>query len=121
MTRPNHARARRAAAGTPGATGGRRSPRPPFSGKGVRLLDAGIRREVRVLWENGIETTESCEGGPGHSFPEPTVRFCGTYADGFRALAIAKDHGLQVSELRRVWTLENGEPTGPHWELTFWR
>jgi hypothetical protein len=36
--------------------------RPPFNGKGQRLIDKGIAREVRVLWENGINTFESCEG-----------------------------------------------------------
>jgi hypothetical protein len=25
----------------------------------------------------GVETIESCEGGPGHAFPEPTVRLAG--------------------------------------------
>jgi hypothetical protein len=57
--------------------------RPPFSGKNIgRLIDPGIRREVKILWENGIETFESCEGGRGHSFPEPTVRFHGGQSEG---------------------------------------
>jgi hypothetical protein len=30
-------------------------------------LDPGIVRAVRVLVEAGIETFESCEGGPGHA------------------------------------------------------
>jgi len=101
---------------------------PPFTGKGARLIDAGIQREVRVLWENGIETTESCEGdwrwSPGrgrHSFPEPTITFAGGPAEGFRALGIALQHGLKVVALRRVWTVNDGEPTGPEWEMTFWR
>lgn len=95
---------------------------PPFDGEGGRAVDLGIRREVEILWGNGIETTESCEGGPGHSFPEPTVRFVGPYSDGFRALAIALQHGLKVSELRRIWVVSpHGEPTGPHWEMTFSR
>jgi len=92
---------------------------PPFKGKGVRLVDPGIRRAVRILWENGIETNESCEGGQGHSFPVPTVRFFGHQEEGFRALAIALQHGLKVAELRRYWVILNGEPCGPHWEMTF--
>ena len=95
--------------------------RPPFTGKGVRCIDAGIRREVRILWDNGVETTESCEGGRGHSFHEPTVRFCGGQAEGFRALGIALQHGLKVAELRRYWSIEDGEPVGPYWEMTFSR
>jgi hypothetical protein len=95
--------------------------RPPFTGRGVKLVDAGIRRAVRVLWEHGVETTQSCEGGDKHSFPEPTIRFTGTHAAGFWALGIAFEHGLSVSELRRVWIVLNGEPVGPEWEMTFFR
>ena len=93
---------------------------PPFTGKGVCLVDEDIATEVRVLWENGVDTTESCQGGDDHSFPDPTIRFRGDYAEGFRALALAIGHGLKVSELRRVWRLEGAEPTGPEWEMTFY-
>lgn len=93
----------------------------PFKGRGVRLIDAGIRREVQVLSEAGIETTESCEGGAGHSFSEPTVRFRGSQAEGFRALGIALQNGLKVAELRRFWSIQDGEPVGPYWEMTFAR
>ena len=83
---------------------------PPFTGKGIRLVDPGIRRAVRILWENGVETFESCEGGRGHSFPEPTVRFHGQQDEGLRALAVALQRGLKVTELRRYYTVINGEP-----------
>jgi hypothetical protein len=99
----------------------RRRRKPPFRATGVRPIDPGIRRQVRVLSENGIETTESCEGGKGHSFAEPTVRFCGGHAEGFRALGIALQHGLKVAELRRYWSIQDGEPVGPYWEMTFAR
>ena len=82
-------------------------------------LDHGIADAVNVLHGAGIETFESCEGGSGHAYPEPTVRFHGDQAEGFRALAAAMHGGLRVSELRRVWPLLDGEPTGPWWELTF--
>jgi hypothetical protein len=82
-------------------------------------VDAGIRRAVQVLRENGIETTESCEGTRGHCYPEPTVCFDGSYEAGFRALAIAYAHGLKVTELRRCWKIIDGEPVGPEWQLTF--
>jgi hypothetical protein len=82
-------------------------------------LDAGICDAVVVLRTAGIETFESCEGGPGHAYAEPTVRFHGGQGEGFRALAAAMDAGLNVSELRRTWPINDGEPTGPWWELTF--
>jgi hypothetical protein len=82
-------------------------------------LDQGIVEAVKVLREAGIETFESCEGGPGHSFYEPTIRFHGERVEGFRALALALEAGLDVYTLRRVWRMEDGEPTGPWWELTF--
>jgi len=74
---------------------------------------------VRILWENGVETFESCEGGRGHSFPEPTVRFHGQQDEGLRALAVALQRGLKVTELRRYYTVINGEPHGPYWEMIF--
>lgn len=84
-----------------------------------RPLDEGIRDIVGTLVDYGVETFESCQGGVGHSFPEPTVRFHGGHAEGFRALSVALQHGLKVCELRRCYVLIDGEPTGPHWEMTF--
>ena len=84
-------------------------------------LDAGIEREVMALRDAGIETFESCEGGPGHAYPEPTVRFHGARAEGYRAIAVALNAGLSISELRRVWPVIEGDLTGPWWELTFTR
>ena len=82
-------------------------------------LDAGIRPYVDVLVANGIETFESCEGGPGHACPEPKVRFYGNRFEGFQALAIAQNPNPPVADLRRLWPIVDGEPTGPVWELTF--
>jgi len=50
---------------------------------------------VEVLMRNGVETFESCEGGEGHAFHEPTVRFHGSHAEGFRALSIARALALR--------------------------
>lgn len=80
-------------------------------------LDNGIRDAVRVLAEAGVETFESCEGGDGHAYTEPTIRFHGERAEGFRALSVALQFGLRVLSLRRVWPINDGEPTGPWWEL----
>jgi hypothetical protein len=82
-------------------------------------LDPGIEQAVRILRAAGVETFESCEGGAGHAYPVPTVRFHGDRSEGFRALAAAMQSGFQVAELRRIWPVIDGEPTGPWWELTF--
>ena len=84
-------------------------------------MDAGIAQYVDVLDAAGIETFESCQGGDGHCYPEPTIRFAGQRGEGFRALAAALDHGLPVRAVRRYWAVIEGEPSGPDWEITFWR
>jgi hypothetical protein len=84
-------------------------------------LDPGVARYVDVLDAAGIETYESCEGGEGHSYAEPAVRFYGVRGEGFRALAVALQHGFPVRATRRIWTVdEDGHPHGPYWELAFW-
>ena len=83
-------------------------------------LDPGIKQAVEILQAEGIETFESCEGGTGHAFPEPTIRFHGHPAAGWRALALCLTYGLPVLCLRRTWYVcDRNEPNGPHWEITF--
>lgn len=90
----------------------------PIPGK----IDKGIVRAVDILSKGGVETFESCEGGIGHSYPEPTIRFHGSVAAGWHAVGLCLDNGLPVSELRRVWDILDGSyPTGPHWEIVFSR
>ena len=84
-------------------------------------LDVGIKDAVEVLCAGGIETFESCEGGKDHAFVEPTIRFHGDRSEGFKALAIALQHNLPVSAIRRAWNIIDGEPTGPIWEMVLWR
>lgn len=81
-------------------------------------IDVGIAPAVSALQDAGVETFDSCQGGPGHPSPDPMVRFHGDRAEGFRALAVALSAGLSVLELRRTWPVIDGEPTGPIWELT---
>lgn len=83
-------------------------------------LEDGIKHYVELLTACGVETYESCEGGEGHSYPEPTIRFHGGSAEGFRAMSIAMQHALPVRSLRRVWSMIDGEPVGPTWELAFY-
>ena len=82
-------------------------------------LDPGIRRYVLILRAHGVETFESCQGGHGHCYPDPTVRFHGQSGEGFRAFAIARQYGLPVAALRRYYSVEDGELVGPQWEMTF--
>jgi len=88
--------------------------------KKLKGLDKGIKMYVEVLRREGIETYESCEGGKGHSYPEPAIRFYGQIQEGFRALAIALENGLPVSQIRQFWSIEDKQPVGPDWEIVFW-
>ena len=92
-------------------------PTLPFSDWYETPLDKGIERVVRMLRYHGVETVQSCEGGEGHAFIEPTVRFIGEKGEGFRVLGIALSMGFPVKCVRKVWDVENGEPTEICWEL----
>lgn len=82
-------------------------------------LDDGILPIVKVFYEEGIETFESCQGGPGHCFPEPTVRFYGGIDQGWKAFHIAVQYNLRPTSLRRTYSIQDKEPVGPDWEMTF--
>ena len=82
-------------------------------------LDKGIEKAVKILSDAGIETFESCEGGIGHAYPEPTIRFHGERFEGFKAFTIAMQNGLKVAYLRRIYETIDGELTGPYWEMVF--
>ena len=89
---------------------------PPVPGK----LDRGIEKAVRTLQANDIETFESCEGGEGRAYPEPTVCFTGGREAGWRAVGLWLAYGFQILCLRRVWyVLDANEPNGPRWKITF--
>lgn len=81
-------------------------------------LDPGIERAVHCLRREGIETFESCEGGIGHAFAEPTIRFHGDAWAGYRAFGVAMQNGLRVAALRRVYDAIEGQLHGPYWEIT---
>src|SRR5215471_6528312 len=61
---------------------------PPSSPPVPGQIDPGIRQAVKILREHNIETCESCEGGLGHAYPEPTVAFFGKARGWLAALAI---------------------------------
>ena len=93
---------------------------PAYARQFEMPLDRWISFAVKVLNDGGIETYESCEGGQGHTFTEPTIRFHGGPGEGFRAYAVAVTYGLPVFSLRRFWSVTNGEIEGPHWEMVFY-
>jgi hypothetical protein len=82
-------------------------------------LDSGIAEAVAILDWHGIETCQSCQGGLGHSYPEPTVDFIGDAGAGMRALGIATMYALPVVELRQKWRVEHGRPVEMVWQLVF--
>ena len=87
--------------------------------RGELALDPFIRRYVLILRSHGVETFESCQGGDGHAFPDPTVRFHGDAYEGLRAFSVAMTYGLPVFSLRRAYSVEDGQLVGPQWEMTF--
>jgi hypothetical protein len=85
-------------------------------------LDTGIRFPVRVLHAAGLETCQSCQGGPDHAYPEPTVDLLGPgLSTGSAALAALEDYGLDVLGVALHWTVVGGLITERIWRVTFRR
>lgn len=85
-------------------------------------LDDGIRDAVVLLNQHGIETHESCEGGVGHSYTEPTVAFSDDGSKGMHALGVCLQHGLPVSSLQQVWQVsENNTIHQIVWRIVFFK
>lgn len=85
------------------------------------VLDVGIAPWVLTLIKDDVATFESCQGGLGHAFTEPTIRFHGQVGEGMRVYALARTYGWPVQAVRRVWDDIDGELTGPVWEIVFWK
>ena len=66
-------------------------------------IDEKILPAVRILNEHGFKTFESCEGGEGHVFNQPTIRFEGSEFDLIRAFEICQLYRLPVYEVKRVY------------------
>jgi hypothetical protein len=92
-------------------------PREPLPLAALERMDPGIVEAVIILSDHGIETCQSCEGGPGHAYPEPSIDFLGGPAQGFAAVSIARQHGLPVAALYRVWNVQGDEITEVIWRL----
>jgi hypothetical protein len=91
-------------------------------------IDAKILPVVEVLNNHGFKTFESCEGGEGHCFPEPTVRFEGNEFDAMRAYEICQLYSFPVHEVKRVFrktpvygsdNTPNAHLIGEAWEQPF--
>lgn len=92
----------------------------------IESLDPGIKDAVILLNKYGFKTWESCQGGEGHCFPEPTVRFFGEEFDLIRAYEICVLHQLNVFDARRVYRktsvysdVTNGNDIGKNWDKPF--
>ncbi len=83
------------------------------------ILDPKIENVVKILQKNGVETCQSCQGGEGHAYDQPTVEFRGGVGEGPRAYGVAVIHGLPVTKLSREWGVQDNELTGPHWAMEF--
>ena len=94
----------------------------------IEGIDTGILPVVKVLNQHGFKTFESCEGGEGHCYNEPTVRFFGSEFDLIRAYEICRCYGFNVYEAKRVFLKEdiyrdnkseNAMPQGIAWGSPF--
>jgi hypothetical protein len=85
-------------------------------------IDRGVRFAVRVLHAaGGMETCQSCEGGAGHAYSEPSIDLVaegGHDATGFRALAALTAYGLDVHDVAIIWTCQHGLPYQRIWRVT---
>lgn len=86
-------------------------------------LDPGIRFAVRVLHAAGLDTCQSCQGGKGHPYDQPTVEMVATGDDarGFGALAALHSYGLPVADIAIRWPIRHGLPYEKLWTITFYK
>lgn len=94
--------------------------------KDFSQLDKGIVDAVIMLNRHGFETWESCEGGEGHCFEFPTIRFWGTEFDLIRAHRVCENYGLKIYQSSRIYRtteISTGDlypcPNGKVWDVPF--
>lgn len=94
----------------------------------ISELDTKIRGVVILLNKYGFKTFESCDGGDGHCFDSPTIRFFGDEYDLIRAFELCVELGVKDKynlipiEAKRVYRKEDiyeevqfGKPIGEFW------
>lgn len=82
-------------------------------------LDKGIRFAVRVLHAKGFETCQSCQGGKGHCYNNPTIDLISSGDDswGFAAISALQDYGIIVTDISLHWSVRNGFPYDRIWRI----
>ena len=75
-------------------------------------LDPGIRNAVRMLREANVSTTQSCEGGEGHSSVYPFIHFSGGPGEGYRVMNMAINTGLPITRIGRFWYTHTQQRNG---------
>jgi hypothetical protein len=73
------------------------------------------RIDIRIV----SRRSNRAQADPATASPEPTIRFFGGRDQGFKALWIALANGLRPAALRCYYSIQDGEPVGPDWEMTF--
>lgn len=89
-----------------------------------RGIDPGIRFPIRVLHAHGFDTCQSCQGGKGHAYLEPTIDMAAGGAgdvEGIAALGPLASYGLPVSTVGIIWNVDQGLPYEKLWRITFSR
>lgn len=91
-----------------------------------KFIDEGIIEAVQVLNKHGFITWESCQGGDGHCFELPTVRFWGNEFDLIRACRICENYDFKLYQANRVYRtaeIATGDtnicPKGEVWDVPF--
>lgn len=90
-----------------------------WSKKEYDSLDKGIRFPVKVLHAAGLETCQSCEGGKGHAYEYPTIEMiaAGNDVNGFTALAVLAEYGIEVGQISIVWPVQHFMPYEKNWRI----
>ncbi len=90
------------------------------------FIDEVIRPVVELLNKYGFKTFESCQGGKGHCFELPTVRFYGSEFDLIRAYELCALYKINVFQANRVFrktdiykNINHGESIGRSWDEPF--
>lgn len=65
-------------------------------------LDTAIAPLVRYLRRKGIDTFESCEGGPDHVFPWPIIRFRGDLIKRMEAFNYLRHIGAPMIYIKKA-------------------
>ncbi|MDE0033679.1 MAG: hypothetical protein OXU75_11150 [Deltaproteobacteria bacterium] len=81
------------------------------------VLDPNILPYVEVLRAHGVETIESCQGGPGHSRAGPYISFRGPPGEGLRVAGIAQNLGWPITRIVKEWAFFGDDITTPVWVL----